>query len=255
MTGPYRSRKDRFNRDGKRPILIRDEKIENGVDFYLVECRNPNVAWHWRPRNKIWGWRRLYDEFLFSKRQRQERQIYANNNDIDVINPSPPSIRDDRVGISYFNDEKYHYEDHDRFPPKHYDDHNHYNNNYDNYDYIYQEDPKCYSGRSSSSSSSSSYKSENQFHSRAWGTSEYEEPSLTITRVRKQYSSNYNSYNSSLPSQLSHHHNHHDHHNLEINNSINQYYSPWENKHEFEIALNKLDRYYQDLFYSKRESL
>ncbi|CAB4409539.1 unnamed protein product [Rhizophagus irregularis] len=129
MTGPYRSRKDRFNRDGKRPILIRDEKIENGVDFYLVECRNPNVA------------------------QRQERQIYANNNDIDVINPSPPSIRDDRVGISYFNDEKYHYEDHDRFPPKHYDDHNHYNNNYDNYDYIYQEDPKCYSGRSSSSSS------------------------------------------------------------------------------------------------------
>jgi hypothetical protein len=150
-----------------------------------------------------------------------------------------------QVGISYFNDEKYHYEDHDRFPPKHYDDHNHYNNNYDNYDYIYQEDPKCYSGRSSSSSSSSSYKSENQFHSRAWGTSEYEEPSLTITRVRKQYSSNYNSYNSSLPSQLSHHHNHHDHHNLEINNSINQYYSPWENKHEFEIALNKLDRYYQ----------
>ncbi|CAG8698155.1 10131_t:CDS:2, partial [Rhizophagus irregularis] len=94
MTGPYRSRKDRFNRDGKRPILIRDEKIENGVDFYLVEY--PNVAWHWRPRNKIWGWRRLYDEFLFSKRQRQERQIYANNNDIDVINPSPPSIRDDR---------------------------------------------------------------------------------------------------------------------------------------------------------------
>lgn len=112
-----------FNRDGKRPILIRDEKIENGVDFYLVECRSkyysfntffliihnklidflsdPNVAWHWRPRNKIWGWRRLYDEFLFSKRQRQERQIYANNNDIDVINPSPPSIRDDRV--RYFN--------------------------------------------------------------------------------------------------------------------------------------------------------
>lgn len=149
-----------------------------------------------------------------------------------------------QVGISCFNDEKYYYEDHNRSPPKHYDDHNHYHNNYDNYDYFYQEDPKCYSGRSSSSSSSS-YKSENQFHSRAWGTSEYEEPSLTITRVRKQYSSNHNSYYSSSPSQLSHLHNHHNHHNLEISKSINQYYSPWENKHEFEIALNKLDRYYQ----------
>ncbi|GBC08328.1 hypothetical protein RclHR1_08030005 [Rhizophagus clarus] len=240
MTGPYRSRKDRFNRDGKRPIFIRDEKIENGVYFYLVECRNPNVAWHWRPRNKIWGWRRLYDEFLFSKRQRQGRQIHTNNNNsIDVIKSSPPRIRDDfqnHVGLSCFDDEKNYYEDHNKFPPKRHDDYHHYHNDYD---CIYQEDPKCYSRRSSSSS----HKSEHQFHSRAWGTSEYEEPSLTITRVRKQYSSNNSSHNSSLSSQLSH--------NLEINENINQYYSPWENKHEFEIALNKLDRYYQDLFYLK----
>ncbi|RIA96423.1 hypothetical protein C1645_733304 [Glomus cerebriforme] len=240
MTGPYRNRKDRFNRDGKRPIYIRDEKIEN----------DPNVAWHWRPRNKIWGWRRLYDEFLFSKRQRRRQQICANNNnDIDTIEPSTPKIQDDfrnRIVPSCF-DEKYYYKDHNRFSPNHYDDYLQYHNDYD---HTYREDPdpkyftqNDYSGRSSSSSSSS-YKSEHQFHSRAWGTREYEEPSLTITRVRKQYSSPNNTSYNSPPPQPPHHHNHH---NLEIN----EYYSPWENKHEFEIALNKLDRYYQDLFYSK----
>ncbi|CAG8487997.1 12414_t:CDS:2, partial [Funneliformis caledonium] len=88
--------------------------------------------------------------------------------------------------------------------------------------------------RSSSSSTTSSYKCEHQSR-HAWGTTEHEEPSFIIARVRKQYSS---------PP-------HHNFHHLDINEDFNRYYAPWSNKNEFEIALNKLDRYYQNLFYSK----
>ncbi|CAG8707706.1 12783_t:CDS:2 [Funneliformis mosseae] len=224
MTGPDRIRKDRLNRDGKRPIVIHDEKTENGVDLYLVECRNPKVTWHWRPRNKIWGWRRLYDEFLLSKGHK-----YVNCNAIEPY-PLSDDYRNQFIEPSYYDEKLC--------------DNRDYGLRYHN-DCTYPKDPTSEAGppvlyhsdhsrRSSSSSTTSSYKCEHQSR-HAWGTTEHEEPSFIIARVRKQYSS---------PP-------HHNFHHLDINEDFNRYYAPWSNKNEFEIALNKLDRYYQNLFYSK----
>ncbi|CAI2189126.1 5296_t:CDS:2, partial [Funneliformis geosporum] len=180
----------------------------------------PKVEWHWRPRNKIWGWRRLYDEFLFSKGHKHVT--------CDAIEPYPlsdyyrkqvilPSYYDDNKVNRSFTDYGLRYHNNCTYPK----------------DPTSQADPPVlyhsdHSRRSSSSSTTSSYKSEHQSR-HAWGATEHEEPSLIIARVRKNYS-------------FPHHNNPH---HLDINEDFNRYYAPWGNKNEFEIALNKLDRYYQ----------
>src|SRR5436190_1825531 len=116
----------------------------------MFELIDSKIAWHWRPRNKIWGWRRLYDRFLYSERQKRRRQQIYNN-----IN------NNNRNHVRYLNNFN-----------------NHHNYYYNYYDY---EDPKYsttqeqqFLGGSWRSSSSKREHQLRQLRTRAWGTIECE---------------------------------------------------------------------------------